>query len=95
MIVSVRVYVTVFLSLVLLTALTFGVSFLDLGEGNTIVAVTIAFAKATLVALYFMHIRYSDRVIWLAAMAGLFWMGIMIVLTLGDYWARQWLPILK
>jgi len=95
MIVPVRTYVTIFLILLCLTALTLAVSFVHLGEANTIVAVTIAFAKATLVALYFMHIRYSDRVIWLTAMAGLFWMGILVLLTLSDYWARGWLPILK
>lgn len=95
MIVSIRTYVTVFVTLVILTGLTALVSLHNFGEWNTVVAVTIAVCKATLVALFFMHIRYSDRVVWLVAMAGIFWLGILLVLTLGDYWARGWLPILR
>ena len=58
---------------------------------NTIVALTIATAKATVVVLYFMHVRYSSRLIWVIVAAALFWMAILFALTFSDYWSRHWL----
>jgi cytochrome c oxidase subunit 4 len=55
---------------------------------NTVVALTIAVIKATLVVLYFMHVRYSTRLIWVIVVAGFFWLGIMFVFTLSDYLTR-------
>jgi cytochrome c oxidase subunit 4 len=57
------------------------------------VAITIAITKALLVMLYFMHVRYSGRLIWIFAGAGVFWFLILIVLTLADYLSRGWLPL--
>jgi cytochrome c oxidase subunit 4 len=93
------VYVRVFLALLLLTALTVLAAFFDLGGGrlhyaNAIVAITIAVAKATLVVLYFMHVRYSSRLTWVFVGAGVFWLLILIVLTLSDVLTRQWIPSL-
>ncbi len=95
MIVPVRTYVTVFVALVILTTLTALASLHNFGGWNTVIAVTIAVCKATLVALFFMHVLYSDRVVWLVALAGVFWLGILLALTLSDYWARSWLLILR
>jgi len=93
-IVSVRVYVTIFLVLILGTALTVLAAFYDFPwRLNTIVAMTIASAKATFVVLYFMHVRYSSRLVWVIVASALFWMGILFALTLSDYWTRDWISI--
>jgi cytochrome c oxidase subunit 4 len=94
-VVPVRVYITIFLALMVLTGLTVLASFRNFGEWNTIIAVTIAIIKATLVILYFMHVRYSDNVVRLSVFAGFFWLGILIALTLSDYMSRPWLPIYR
>lgn len=92
--ISVTGYLAVFGTLLALTALTTGVAFIDLGGvGNVAVALTIAIAKAVLVALYFMHLRYSSRLTMLFAAAGILWLGIMIALTLSDYLSRSWISI--
>ena len=89
--ISIRSYLAVFVALLALTALTTGVAFIDLGGiGNVAVALTIAVIKATLVALYFMHLRYSSRLTMVFAATGIFWLGIMIALTLSDYLSRDW-----
>lgn len=91
-IVSVRVYVTIFLALLVGTFLTVVAAFYDFhGSLNTIIALTIATAKATLVVLYFMHVRYSSRLVWVIVAAALFWMAILFALTFSDYWSRHWL----
>ncbi|HWG43995.1 MAG TPA: cytochrome C oxidase subunit IV family protein [Gemmataceae bacterium] len=84
-----RTYYGVFAALIALTLLTVGVSFLELGAWHTTVGVLIGVVKATLVALFFMHLLHSSRASWLAVLAGLFWLGILMVLTLSDYLTRQ------
>jgi cytochrome c oxidase subunit IV len=88
-----RVYYKIFAALLALTLLTVGAAFLDLGRLNTIIALTIAVGKATLVLLFFMHVRYSSHVIWVAVGAGAFWVGMLLVLTMSDYLTRGWLPV--
>jgi cytochrome c oxidase subunit 4 len=89
-----RVYVTIFLVLLVGTGLTVIAAFRDFpGPLNAVVALTIAVIKATFVVLYFMHVRYSGRLIWLVIAAALFWMAIMFALTISDYSTRSWLPI--
>ena len=95
--VSLRLYVGIFAALILLTGLTVGVGFFDLGGGrlhvaNALAAITIALTKAILVVLYFMHVRYSHRLTWIFVGAGVFWFVILIVLTLADYLSRGWFP---
>ena len=91
-IVSVRVYITIFLALLVGTALTVAAAFFDFPwRLNTIVALTIATTKATLVVLYFMHVRYSARLIWVILASALFWMGILFAFTFSDYFTRNWL----
>ena len=92
-VVSPRIYFAVFTSLMLLTALTVWAAFQDLGPFNLVVALGIATLKATLVVLYFMHVRYSGRLIWLVIASALFWLVIMFALTISDYSSRGWLPI--
>ena len=90
-IVSQRVYYTVFVCLVALTLLTIRLSFVDLGEFHAVVGLAIATCKGLLVAMFFMHVLYSGRLTWILAGAGLFWLGILIVLTMTDYLTRPWL----
>src|SRR6266436_5847391 len=91
-IVQPRIYIVIFLALMVGTALTVLAAFRDFpGPLNVVVAMTIAVVKATLVVLYFMHVRYSSRLIWLVIFAALFWLGIMFALTISDYWTRNWL----
>ena len=89
-----RVYITIFLVLMAGTGLTVVAAFRDFpGPLNAVVALTIAVVKATFVVLYFMHVRYSPRLIWLVIAAALFWLAIMFALTISDYSTRYWLPI--
>ena len=91
-VVSKRLYYVIFGSLLVLTFLTVAVARIDLGGHlNDVVALTIAVAKALLVVLYFMHVRYSSRLTWVFVAAGFFWLAILIVLTLSDYVSRGWL----
>ncbi len=83
-------YVTVFVVLAILTVLTALIAFLDLGVFSPIIALTIAIIKATIVVMFFMHLWYSDKVTWIAWGAGLFWLGIMLVLSMSDYLTRGW-----
>ncbi len=85
-----RVYFLVCGVLLVLTFTTYGVARMDLGRWNVVVALAIAFFKAALVALFFMHVRYSPRRTQLVVVAGIFWLGIMMLLTLSDYLTRGW-----
>jgi cytochrome c oxidase subunit 4 len=89
-IVPIKTYTIVLITLLVLTATTCAVSFIDMGKMNAVVAVAIAFAKASLVALIFMHLRYSRRLMRVVLAAGLFWLGILIALTMSDYLTRAW-----
>jgi len=92
-IVQPRIYLIIFLALMLGTGLTVFAAFHDFpGPLNAVVALTIAVIKASLVVLYFMHVRYSSRLIWLVIGSALFWLAIMFALTISDYWTRTWLP---
>ena len=92
-VVPVGVYIAVFLALLALTAATTAAAFHDLGPLNNVVALGIAVLKATLVVLFFMHVRYGTRLIPLVVLAGLFWLVILIALSLTDYWTRGWLGV--
>ncbi|MBI3653490.1 MAG: cytochrome C oxidase subunit IV family protein [Acidobacteria bacterium] len=84
-----RVYFTIFGLLIGFTLLTVWVASRDWGAFNTIIALTIAVTKALLVALWFMHIKYSNRLTQLVVASGLFWLVIMVALTLFDYRTRS------
>ena len=91
-IVSVRIYLAVFLTLLTGTGLTVTAAFRDFpGPLNAVTALTIAVVKATLVVLYFMHVRYSSRLIGVIVASALFWLAIMFALTFSDYSTRHWL----
>ncbi len=83
-----KVYVGIFLSLMVLTAATVGAAYVNLGAFNIVVALAIATLKATLVVLYFMHARYSPKRTQLVIICAVFWLAIMLALTLSDYTTR-------
>jgi cytochrome c oxidase subunit 4 len=87
-VVPVKTYVNVFLALIVLTAVTTAVAFLDLGPFNNVVALGIAVTKATLVVLIFMGVRYATRMTPIVIASALFWLAIMIALTMSDYLSR-------
>jgi cytochrome c oxidase subunit 4 len=92
-IVAKKTYLLVWVSLLALLALTVGVAYIHLGRLNAFASLGIAVAKATIIILYFMHVRYSPRLVWVFVGAGFFWLGIMFVLSLGDYLTRVYLPM--
>lgn len=87
----VSTYVTVFAALMVLTFLTVWVAGKDLGLLNTFVALSIAVVKGTVVVLWFMHLKYSAKITWVAAGAGFIWLAVMLSLTLSDILSRSWI----
>jgi cytochrome c oxidase subunit IV len=85
-----RTYYIIFAVLLLCTYLTWQVAYFDLGALNTVAALTIAVFKATLVVLFFMHVKYSPRLTWIVVLGSVFWLGILLSLTLTDYVTRPW-----
>ena len=85
-----RIYYKIFAILMFCTLLTVWIAFLDLGSLNTIAALTIAVFKSVLVILFFMHVKYSPRLTWAVVIGSVFWLGILLVLTMGDYLTREW-----
>jgi cytochrome c oxidase subunit 4 len=85
-----RTYYLVFAALLVGTYLTVQVAFFDLGPLNILVALGVAVAKATLVVLFFMHVKYSTRLTWAVVMGSLFWLMLLLVITVSDYLTRQW-----
>jgi cytochrome c oxidase subunit IV len=89
-IVPLKIYFLIFSALLLGTALTVAVAYVDMGFLNTPVALIIALGKASLVILYFMHVKYSHKLVGLFAVAGFFWLIIMLSMTMQDYYTRDW-----
>jgi cytochrome c oxidase subunit IV len=86
-----RLYLTIFGALMVGTVITVWVAFFDLGPLNNVVMLSIACAKALLVVLYFMHVRWSTRLTWVIAGSGFFWLLILFSLTMADYMSRGWI----
>lgn len=85
---SVKTYALVFAGLIGATVATTAVAFVDLGAFSVVAALTIAVCKMLLVALFFMHVRHSDKLTRLVLVGGLLWLGILIFLTLSDFVTR-------
>ena len=87
---SVAYYLRVFAALIALTALTVGLSFVELGPWHLVLGLIIATTKAVLVALFFMHVIHSARLTWIVIAASLLFLAILIGLTMADYLTRAW-----
>ncbi len=83
-------YYMVFLALMVGTGLTVAAAFVDMGAMNNVVMLVIAAIKASLVILFFMHVRWGTRLTWVIAMAGFFWLLILFGVTMADYLTRGW-----
>ena len=84
------VYIVIGSALLVLTATTVGVSYIDLGPLNPVIALAIAVLKMTLVILFFMHVKYSSRLTKLTVGAGFFTFLVLVGMTLADYFTRAW-----
>ncbi len=91
---SIKVYVLVFLGLIIATVATTAVAFVDLGPFSVVVALGIAVCKMLLVALFFMHIRHSTKLTKLVVAGGLLWLGILLTLSMADFTTRGALGVL-
>jgi len=89
-VVSPKLYVVILLALLLGTYLTVTAALHDFGPWNIVIALAIATTKAVLVVLFFMHAKYSTRRTQLIIICGVFWLAIMLFMTLGDYGTRSW-----
>jgi cytochrome c oxidase subunit IV len=89
-------YVLVCVVLILLTVLTVSISFFHLPMAwHIVIGLAIGLTKATLVVLFFMHALLSDRVTWIVIVVSAFWLGILLVLTLCDYFTREMIPYME
>ena len=90
---SIKTYTLIFVALLILTAATSSVAYIDLGPFNIVVALGIAVIKMLLVALFFMHVRHSTRLTKIMVGGGLLWLGILLVLSMSDFASRGWLGV--
>jgi cytochrome c oxidase subunit 4 len=88
-----KLYILVFAALIVFTGLTTGAAFVNLGKWNTVVALAIAVSKASLVVLFFMHLRWSPGLMRMVLLAAFVWFAILVALTLSDEFTRQWTPV--
>ena len=83
-------YYAIFGALMILTGATVAAAFINLGSMNFPVAISIAIVKATLVILFFMHVKYSSRLTKMIVGIAFFFLAILLLLTLTDYGSRGW-----
>jgi cytochrome c oxidase subunit 4 len=86
-------YVAVYIALLVLLAATVGAAYINVEPFNFALTMIIAAAKAVLILLFFMHVRYSDRLVWVFSSAAFLWLAILIALSLNDYFTRDLLHI--
>ena len=91
-IVPLRIYISIFGALIILTGVTTYAAFVDLGRWNTIAALAIAVTKMMLVLLYFMHLRYSHGLTRVLVLASFMFLALLIGITLTDALTRSWTP---
>jgi cytochrome c oxidase subunit 4 len=90
-VVPMKIYTAIFVSLLLLTLVTLDIAFYNFGMLNVGIALAVATTKATLVILYFMHVRYAPPLTAVFAGVGFFYLAILLFFTLSDFLTRGWL----
>ena len=85
-------YFLVYAGLIAGLAATVAVAYMHLGGATIAITLLIAFAKAALVVIYFMHVRDSPALNWIAIASGLVWLSILLSFVLLDYASRGWIP---
>jgi caa(3)-type oxidase subunit IV len=92
---SVTTYVIVCALLIVFTVLTVTVSFFDLpGIWHVVLGLCIGAVKGALVVLFFMHALVSSRVTWIVISVSCFWLGLLLVLGMTDYFTRGLIPFM-
>lgn len=87
-----KTYVIVWIVLMVLTAITVYVSYINFGTLNIVIALTVASIKATIVALYFMHLKFEDSITWVFALFPLSLLALLIAMTMTDMFTRTVIP---
>lgn len=87
---GVGIYFVVLAALLLLTGLTVAVAFINFGMLNMVIALAIAFLKATLVMLFFMHLKGSSGLLKIFVIGAFAFLGILLGMTFNDYATRGW-----
>ena len=90
-VIPISVYVGIWAILMFLTGLTVFVSFIELHDWNIVLALLIATIKGTLVVLFFMHLFYSSKLTKVTVIAALFFLFLLLSLSMTDYLTRGWL----
>lgn len=89
-VVPAKTYAAVWATLMVMTLVTTMVAFVDLGRFNAVVALVIATFKASLVVLFFMHAKYTPRLMRVVITCGLFWLALLLAFSMVDYLSRLW-----
>jgi cytochrome c oxidase subunit IV len=92
-IIPVGTYLKVFAALMVLLIITLFAAYFDLGNWNLPIALIIAFAKVVLIVMYFMHVKFSSTLVKIFSGTTMLWLAIMFILTLADYFSRNWMPV--
>lgn len=91
---SLQANLIVFAVLLVLLFLTIFIAYIDLGPFSIPVAMAIALTKAVLILMYFMHVKFSSKLVWIFSTGAFFWLGILLLLGMGDYLSRPVLEVL-
>ena len=86
-----KVYYRIWLALLALLLLTWGLAQINLGPFNIVAMLIIAMFKTVLVIMFFMHVKFSSRLIWVFSAGAFYWLGIMLVITFSDFITRGWM----
>jgi cytochrome c oxidase subunit IV len=89
----VKMYVGVFFALMIGTILTVAAAYVDMGFFNTAVALAIAVTKASLVVLFFMHVRWASRLTWVIVLGSILWLVLLFAIGMTDYLSRGWMGV--
>jgi cytochrome c oxidase subunit 4 len=92
-ILPIRTYIAVYIALMVLLIATVGAAYINIEPFNFTMTMVIAVAKAVMILLIFMHVRYSDHLVWVFSSAAFLWLAILIALSLNDYFTRGLLNI--
>ncbi|MFO0953853.1 MAG: cytochrome C oxidase subunit IV family protein [Isosphaeraceae bacterium] len=91
--ITVKTLLTIYGALIFLMFLTYGAAKVDLGRANFLIAMGIATVKMVLIILYFMHVRYSPKLTWVAALGSFLWLLVLVGGLMNDYWTRGFLNV--
>jgi cytochrome c oxidase subunit IV len=85
-----NLYFAIFGALMALTAMTVGLAYVNLGQLNIVVALAVAILKASLVVMFFMHLKYESHLTKVVLGAGVFWLVLLLGIIM-DYVTRSWM----